>query len=628
MARCRVCTRAGVFFSALAILLALTALFFGVYLNKNGSSNKGARPTVTVRTGILEGEWLSGAQGDDFKFASFRGIPYAQPPVGALRFKAPRPAFNWTGIRQAKEEGSECMQQSLVTGKMVGSEDCLFLNVYSPRLPTNDKKLPVYFFVYGGAFITGSSTRSLYGPEFFMLNDIVVVTVNYRVNVFGFLNLDDDNVPGNAGIKDLIAALKWVRRNIAAFGGDPNSITVGGQSSGAAAAHWLTLLPESRDLIRGVALESGSATHSWAYNEDNFDVALDLGRRLPGAPDNLQDISRLVMELSAETIMQASIPMANQRMMDLATQIPYATSPERSKRIAIEDQPLIKQDPERYVLDHSLKSVPMFMGMNSREYLAGFYTYGYAANPDKMHNRIAHLENTIPKNIIPFRDTLSFLNLTKNTFPSFDDVLLSVGDHFFKRNDTSCDETCTFKKYLDDISFGVDCHRLAELRARAKRSNTFVYRFGIRTAYSASPLYDEDQRTGGAVHADELGYLWKMKRLPAQKLEGDGIASTTLLRMTSMMSSFIKTGYVATNSYEGSFTRTLNLTGMPFLACRSPMPSKEIFNGTWLPTEKRETNIIFMDIGQDLHVKEGYLGGTEIPFWLKVYQTQRGFKSV
>lgn len=435
-----------------------------------------------------------------------------------------------------------------------------------------------------------------------MLNDIVVVTVNYRVNVFGFLNLDDDNVPGNAGIKDLIAALKWVRRNIAAFGGDPNSITVGGQSSGAAAAHWLTLLPESRDLIRGVALESGSATHSWAYNEDNFDVALDLGRRLPGAPDNLQDISRLVMELSAETIMQASIPMANQRMMDLATQIPYATSPERSKRIAIEDQPLIKQDPERYVLDHSLKSVPMFMGMNSREYLAGFYTYGYAANPDKMHNRIAHLENTIPKNIIPFRDTLSFLNLTKNTFPSFDDVLLSVGDHFFKRNDTSCDETCTFKKYLDDISFGVDCHRLAELRARAKRSNTFVYRFGIRTAYSASPLYDEDQRTGGAVHADELGYLWKMKRLPAQKLEGDGIASTTLLRMTSMMSSFIKTG--------------------------SPMPSKEIFNGTWLPTEKRETNIIFMDIGQDLHVKEGYLGGTEIPFWLKVYQTQRGFKSV
>ncbi|KAK3919715.1 Venom carboxylesterase-6 [Frankliniella fusca] len=166
---------------------------------------------------------------------------------------APLPVVSWSDVRDAITEGSECMQQDQNTGKMVGSEDCLYLNVYTPL--RKEAKLPVYLFIHGGTFMFGSGSRATYGPDFFMLKNMIVVTINYRLNAFGFLNLDNDVVPGNAGIKDQIAALKWVHDNIAKFGGDPDLITIGGQSAGAVSAHWLTLLPSSRGEIHTLEIK-------------------------------------------------------------------------------------------------------------------------------------------------------------------------------------------------------------------------------------------------------------------------------------------------------------------------------------------------------------------------------------
>ncbi|KAK3907762.1 Esterase B1, partial [Frankliniella fusca] len=162
---------------------------------------------------------------------------------------APRPPTQWSGIRNATEEIVEqCSQQ--VNGVFAGSEDCLYLNVYTPALPSQILKtpLPVYFFIHGGLFQGGSPSTEMMGPDFLVQQDIIVVTTQYRVNSLGFASFDTEEIPGNCALKDIIAALNWVQKNIAAFGGDPHKVTVGGQSAGGALASWITILPEAKGM--------------------------------------------------------------------------------------------------------------------------------------------------------------------------------------------------------------------------------------------------------------------------------------------------------------------------------------------------------------------------------------------
>ncbi|KAE8748921.1 Carboxyl/Cholinesterase 24 [Frankliniella occidentalis] len=557
-----------------------------------------AVPEVSVIEGRLRGEWVEFPE-YNIRYAAFRGIPYARPPTGELRFKAPLPAAGWSGVRNATTEGSACLQQDIYTQKLTGSEDCLYLNVYSPRAEGSTELLAVYFFIHGGSFLFGSGSSLTFGPEFFMLNDMVVVTINYRLNAFGFLNLDNDVVPGNVGIKDQIAALQWVHRNIDAFGGNPDLITIGGQSAGAVSAHWLSLLPEPKDLAHRVILESGSALHSWGYNEDNFDVALDLGSRLTnGSTVSLQDVARLVMELPAMDILAAAVALANDSMNSNATQIPFATSPERRSPHDGYEAPLITQDPEKYILADK-NPLPIFMGMNSREWLFSFYYYGYAARPDYMRFRIAHLDTVFPKNVKPSTDTAAYLKLTNKY--TLERAVAKTYQYFFRYNNSACDDTCVFKLYLDDIVIGTDMNRLAELRARSHRSQTYVYRFAVRANYSTSNLVDPAQATGGAVHSDELGYLWKMSVLQ-QRLEGDGLASDTLRRMVKIWSSYIR-------------------SGIP-----DPGPDHE---GKWTPNEFRTLpgNVIFLNIAETLDVREEPIMGQNADFWLFTYSQYRDDKS-
>jgi carboxylesterase type B len=135
----------------------------------------------------------------------------------------------------------------MLFGTLVGSEDCLFLNVYTQQLPldTINTLKPVMVWIHGGGFSTGSSKSDLYGPEFLLTEDIVLVTINYRLGIFGFLSFEDASleVPGNAGLKDMVMALKWVQKNISKFSGDPNNVTVFGESAGGMSVHYLVLSP-------------------------------------------------------------------------------------------------------------------------------------------------------------------------------------------------------------------------------------------------------------------------------------------------------------------------------------------------------------------------------------------------
>lgn len=201
-------------------------------------------PQILTESGLVLGTWDYSISGR--KYASFEGIPYAEPPTGKLRFERPVKKGKWNGTWEATNQIS-CIQYYHYTEPgddfVKGDEDCLYVNVYSANTEA-EKLLPVIIFIHGGAFMFNSGTT--YGPKILMNRDLVYVTFNYRLGPLGFLSTEDEIVPGNNGIRDQILALEWIQTNIECFGGDPDSITLTGMSAGGASVqlHFMSPLSE------------------------------------------------------------------------------------------------------------------------------------------------------------------------------------------------------------------------------------------------------------------------------------------------------------------------------------------------------------------------------------------------
>lgn len=221
-------------------------------------------PETRVDSGILSGLEEEGVQ-------AYRGIPYAAPPLGSLRWRAPQPPAPWSGARLARKFSPACAQRSYsrlpytAEYRIPGptSEDCLTLNIWTPAL-RDQERLPVLLWIHGGSFRTGSSSVPILDGRALAAHGIVVVTLNYRLGVLGFLahpELTAESqlkTSGNYGLLDIIAALEWLKRNLPGFGGDPERITLGGQSAGAFATQLLESAPAARGLFHQAIIQSGS----------------------------------------------------------------------------------------------------------------------------------------------------------------------------------------------------------------------------------------------------------------------------------------------------------------------------------------------------------------------------------
>jgi carboxylesterase type B len=209
---------------------------------------------VRVDTGLLRGANSDGVD-------SFLGVPYAQPPTGDLRWRAPQPARPWSGMRDALAFGNRCPAAASTNGPRSETEDCLLLNVFRPAAARAGDRLPVYFWIHGGGLVNGSSTQHD-GTFIVQTTRIVVVSINYRLGVFGFLAhpalTSEAGQSGNYGFMDQQAALRWVQRNIAAFGGDPRHVTIGGESAGGFSVCAHLSAPGSQGLFVRAIIESGS----------------------------------------------------------------------------------------------------------------------------------------------------------------------------------------------------------------------------------------------------------------------------------------------------------------------------------------------------------------------------------
>jgi para-nitrobenzyl esterase len=219
---------------------------------------------VKIDSGVLVGVTTSSPG-----VRAFKGVPFAAPPIGDLRWKPPQPVKPWIAYRNANRFGPICEQIPVAPGSLffkgdaeTRSEDCLYLNLWTPAKTANDK-LPVMVWIYGGSFSHGSGTEAFYDGEFFARKGVILVTFNYRVGALGFLahpELSRESgrgISGNYGLLDQLAALEWVHRNIAAFGGDPANVTIFGQSAGAASVGYLLASPLAEGLFQRAIGESG-----------------------------------------------------------------------------------------------------------------------------------------------------------------------------------------------------------------------------------------------------------------------------------------------------------------------------------------------------------------------------------
>ena len=253
----------------LASLLASSSVLAAL-AGCGGSSD----PTITpTDAGTVQGATV----GD---VISYRGIPFAAPPVGDLRWRPPQPVTPWTGVRQTTAFGNDCMQAAGQTGNTpittTPSEDCLYLNIWRPAssaASTSTAKLPVMVWIYGGGYMSGGASEAIYDGTQFAKQGVILVSLNYRVGRFGFFGhpaltaaaTQSGDLRGNYGYMDQIAALKWVQRNIAAFGGDPTNVTVFGESAGGESIHNLVTSPLANGLFQKAINESGNGRVNQAF---------------------------------------------------------------------------------------------------------------------------------------------------------------------------------------------------------------------------------------------------------------------------------------------------------------------------------------------------------------------------
>jgi para-nitrobenzyl esterase len=234
--------------------------------------------TVKTEQGKVQGKTINGG-----KVKAFLGLPYAAPPVGDLRWKAPQAPAKWKGERDGTTFGPHCAQNhvfdDMVFQDAAGAkEDCLFLNVYAPADATGKSKLPVMFWIHGGGYSGGSSDEPRHNGDFLPLKGVVLVTINYRLGVFGFLATSDlakegNGSAGNYALLDMVAALQWVKANIGRFGGDAGNVTIFGESAGSFAVSTLMASPMAQGLFQKAIGESGAA-FSDVLPTDTLDVRL------------------------------------------------------------------------------------------------------------------------------------------------------------------------------------------------------------------------------------------------------------------------------------------------------------------------------------------------------------------
>ncbi|EDX00169.1 uncharacterized protein Dyak_GE11113, isoform A [Drosophila yakuba] len=475
---------------------------------------------VCTRDGQVRGHRRRTLYDEELYFA-FEGIPFAQPPVGELRFRAPQPARPWLGIRDCTYPRAKPMQKHFVLSIVEGSEDCLYLNVYTKRLKS-DKPLPVIVWIYGGGFQIGEAGRDFYSPDYFMQHDVVVVTFNYRVGALGFLSLQDRDldVPGNAGLKDQVMALRWISQNIAQFNGDPQNITLMGESAGAASVHAMMTTEQTRGLFHKAIMQSGSMFCEWASEPSGrwaHRLACQLGY---SGSENEKEVFRFLQKAPASEMAAQGITLVSQEERREYVLFPFTPVVE----------PYITRDCvlprcHRDMLPGAWgNDLPLILGGNSFE---GLFAYQSTLHDEE--HMLSAFEVLIPREIREKSSQSHLKDLLRQfKVDNFEDATRG------RMEFNECLHILSVKHFWHGI------HRTVLARlSHAPTTPTYLYRFDVD-----SPHFNHfrqvmcGKHVRGVSHADDISYLFY--HILANKVEKSSIEYQTIQRLVGMWVAFAR----------------------------------------------------------------------------------------
>ncbi|CAK6972602.1 Hypothetical predicted protein [Scomber scombrus] len=432
-------------------------------------------PEVHTKLGSLRGEYVS-VKGRETGVHAYLGVPFAKPPVGpALRLAAPQPVEGWEGVRDATQQPPMCIQnkQFLIDlldhlGGMLAvvpdiSEDCLYLNIYTPATRAHDAKLPVMVWIHGGGFGIGSA--SMYdGSALAAYQDVVVVLIQYRLGLLGFLSTGDEHISGNFGLLDQVQALRWIQQHIHNFGGDPTSVTVFGESAGGVSVSLMLLSPLSDGLFHQAIAESGTAAMDMIIINDPLPITQVVANASGCSIESTEKIADCMRNLNIDTIMTI--------VQDVKLRFTVTV-----------DGHFLTRPVDELFQKHELLTVPFMTGVNNDE---GGWLLSNAFAPPNWTEGI---------------DQEHVVNILSLFFPDPKDAIARdlMVDEYFGTGEDRVKNRDGFTEMIGDMLFTIPAIKTANAH-RDAGAPVYLYE------YQHSPKFLQAKRPSfvGSDHADEI----------------------------------------------------------------------------------------------------------------------------
>jgi para-nitrobenzyl esterase len=489
-------------------------------------------PVVHLEDGAVSGTL------DAYGIAAFRGIPYAAPPFGPNRMRPPQPVEPWQGQRDATSFGPTVPKGTyppqyavLFPEENIAGEDCLNLNVWTPG-PSTANGLPVLVWIHGGSFMNGSNSVGAYDGATFARDGVVCVSINYRLSADGFLYVSEDDGIANLGLLDQLAALRWVQRNIATFGGDPARVTVAGESAGAMSITTLLSMPLAEGLFAQAITQSGAAAHTLTKDEGRM-----VARYLADA---------LGVQADREAIRNVPLEELVQAASDLVTEVQTAADPAKWGQLALSllpfaptvDGKILRQAPLTAVAAGQGGTIRLLTGTNHDEARLFFVAPG----------------------VIDYIDEPTLTTVAGAYGLSADDVAV------YRASRPEASPGDLLAAVITDWFFAIPCIRVAEAREAAGSASTWVYRFD----YPAP----RDNHGLGACHAAEIPFVFDtITRGEVRPLIGDTPPQALADHAHRAWVSFVTTGDPGWPAYDTA-TRTTALFTEQITPTADPAPAE------------------------------------------------------
>jgi len=486
-------------------------------------------PVAQTRLGNLWGTIEESRGGK--RILSFRGIKHLQPPIGNLRWRPPVFSPKWEGVREAKINGHVCPQHLASKPDIwVGDEDCLWLNVFTRDLVVQ-KARPVVVWIHGGGFTRGSAAE--YDPDYLLDQEIVLVTIQYRLGMFGFLSTESQEAAGNYGMLDQVAALQWVKQNIAAFSGDPGRVTIMGQQAGGASVHYHILSPITRGLFHRAVSMSGSAMCWWASLKRPQERAKKLAKLVDCPKDELAPLIECLREKPMFELMNTHPNFYEWKHLEQSQEPVTAWSPRVDPESSFSFMP---QEPIDLMTTGNFQHVPWITGITDDEGSTRAYSF---------FSDLAGVQEFESK--FPELGPLMFgLHEGQSEAPKI--MAKKVRDFYLGDVPLDGQSVTGLVDAISDSSYAHPVDTAAKVHALKSAAPVFVYHFGYRGKHSQThvkpnefpPILIKPDTHYGVGNGDDLMYLFPILMGLFRPLPSEDIAFS--MRMVELFTTFATSG--------------------------------------------------------------------------------------